>query len=235
MTQKSNQEILEEIQIYCIELEEDPTLPQFGLLYISKVLAQCQSYTNRVNFYLQKLLREDLRLRSELGLYETDLSMKITDKLANDNMVRSQPHFEDRKALASAMLKNEHENIGKLKIELQDVQETVKILKLKLRELNGVNTNIKALKSIVKDDIQARMGGDGGHDKPQRDQDKTSSGGLPPPVREKTIDASFMLREERKFESREISESDSDSVNRFLDGIKTESESDDFSDDSILD
>ena len=84
-------EILDEIANYEVQLVEDPTQPQYGFNYIQKSISQCRNYLNRVQFYLQKIKKQERNLGIEVKQVELDLDLKMQEKLADDPVVRQQP------------------------------------------------------------------------------------------------------------------------------------------------
>lgn len=174
--------VLDEIAQYFLDLEEDPTQLHLGMKYISKQIAKCRLYTNRVQSYMQKIKRYENRLRADLQVAELDLNLKMSGLLADDVIVRKQPSIEDRKALAATSLVKEYRAVAALKAEISEAEETYKIVKQKHIELKNTQNDIKTQRIIVKDDILAQLGGEGGYARPQSNQDRTIDGGLPPPV-----------------------------------------------------
>lgn len=175
-------QILEEISGYEVNLAEDPTLPTLGTKYLQKVLSQCRSFLNRVTYYLQLVKRYERRLKTDIKQKELDLDFKLKEKLADDPLVKRQASFEDRKALAISMLKDEYEALGTLQVTALDTDETYKIIKSKHLELTRTNADIRTQRNLVKDDMLARMSGQEGYIKPQVQQDRSIPEGLPPPV-----------------------------------------------------
>ena len=185
--------ILEEIAAYEVKLEDDPTLPSLGTKYLQRVLSQCRGYSNRVTFYHQELSREEKRLKIELKIAEMDLEFKTKEMLADDVTVRQQPSIADREALAAMQLKAEHGNVSRLRVEMMDVQETLKLVKFKHSELQRTSQDIRMQRMLVKDDFEARMSGGEGYVKPQSGQDRTVGGGMPAPVPREPIDPKDLL------------------------------------------
>ena len=179
---KKLDQILEEVSSYSVDIEEDPTLPELGTRYLQRVLSTCRNYTNRVTFYLQATMRLDKALKSEIRLTELDLEFKVKAKLADDPLVRQQSSIEDRKAVAFGMLRAESECLDALRVRLVDIEETVKILKMKHGELLRTSADIKLQRSIVKDDKDSQLRGDEGYSKPQAAQDRSVPEGMPPAV-----------------------------------------------------
>ena len=182
LTSEMMEQILDEIAVYSIELEEDPTQIHLGIPYLQRVLARSRSYVNRTQFYMQKVKRYENRLRSEIKILELDLDFKVKEKLADDALVRKQSSIEDRRALAITMLSEEYHNLASKQVELQDVEECFKIIKAKHQELQRTSNDIKTQRNLVKDDMLARLSGGEGYTKPQTGQDRSIPEGLPPPV-----------------------------------------------------
>lgn len=196
--QERMDKILEEISAYQVILEDDPTLPHLGTKYLQKVVAQCRGYLNRVTFYHQEISREEKRLKVELKIAEMDLEFKTKEKLADDVLVRQQPSISDREALAATQLKEEHETVARLRIELMNVQETIKLIKFKHTELTRTSQDIRMQRALVKDDFDARMAGGEGYLKPQSRQDRTVADGMAAPVPKEPIDPKDLLDPDRR-------------------------------------
>ena len=187
------EEILQEISVYQVKLEEDPTLPHLGYAYLQRSIAECRRYLNRTQFYLQTTRRFEKNLKSQIRQFEMDLDLKMARKLADDPIVRQQPAAQDRKAVAISMLHEEYENLADLRVELVNVEETVKLIKMKYDDLHRTNMDVKLQRQLVKDDRTEWEGGGEGYSKPQTNPDKTIPGGLPPPVRSEDIKAEELL------------------------------------------
>jgi hypothetical protein len=186
-------QMLEEVAGYLVELETDPTLPHLGTKYLQHVLSKCRNYTNRVLFYLQAVMREEKEIKREIKQSELDLEFKMKEKLADDALVRAQPSIEDRRAVASSFLKAEYEALAIMQVDIIDVQDTVKILRMKYNDLQRTSNDIKLQRTIVKDDTETQMGGGAGYTPPQTRQDGSVQGGLVAPVRTTPIDPKDIL------------------------------------------
>jgi hypothetical protein len=182
ITKELLEKILDEIADYNIELSEDPTLPSLGNAYLQKVLAQCRNYLNRVTYYLQQTKRHEKELRGRVKMIEMDLDFKMQEKLADDVVVRKQPSLEDRKAVASVMLKDEYDQLVQARSELLDTEETSKIIRSRLDHLNRTNADIKLQRQMVREDRSDQMSGGEGYNAPHLNRDRSIPGGLPPPV-----------------------------------------------------
>lgn len=193
LSEQKLEEILQEIAQYQVKLEEDPTLPTLGYAYLQRSIAECRRYLNRTQFYLQTTRRFEKNLRSRIREFEMDLELKMAQKLADDPIVRQQPAAQDRKAVAISMLQEEHKNLAGMRVELINVEETVKLIKMKYDDLHRTNMDVKLQRQLVKDDRMEWEGGGEGYTRPQKNPDGTVPGGLAPPVRSVDIEAEELL------------------------------------------
>lgn len=184
--------ILEEISRYDVELVSDPTLPEYGNKYIQDSLAKCRSFLNRVQFYYQMSKMFEKHIKTQLKMSELDYELKISQKLADDELVRRQPSIEDRKALAASMLRDEITHIAELKVQLLDVEETVKIIKMKYDHLKGTSQDVKLQRNLVKDDNLNKIHTGMGYEPPDYNS-VTSPFGLAAPIRPTVIDPQDIL------------------------------------------
>jgi len=176
------QQVLDEVSSYSVELETDPTLPHLGTQYLQKVVSECRNYMNRVMYYMQIIKIQEKNTKIKLKAAELDIDRKVSEKLADDVLVRKQPSIEDRKALAMTMLSEEYQYMALLKSDLLDIEETSKLLKVKYDHLRGTSQDVKMQRSLVKDDALIRMGGGEGYSRPQINQDRSVPNGMRAPV-----------------------------------------------------
>ena len=190
--------ILTEISMYEIKLEEDPTLPDLGSRYIQSKIAICRQYLNRTQYYLQILKRYEINLKRAEKTFELDLEIKISEKLADDMLVRQQPAQQERKALALSMLKSEHENLAIFKVELQGLDGVIRIVKSRYDDLRYTNQDIKLQRQLIKDDRSGWENDGSGYIKPQSRENGIITGGLPPPVSSEKIDPRDLLDPDKR-------------------------------------
>jgi hypothetical protein len=182
LTKEAMDQMLEEVAGYMVHLEEDPTLPELGTKYLQGVLAQCRNYSNRIVYYLQLCMRAERALLTEIKQAELDFDFKVKEKLADDVIVRQQRALDDRKALAESLMKTEAENLIVLRVQLIDVQESVKLLKFKYGDLTRTSQDIKTQRALVKDDKMAQLAGEDGYNRPQINPDRSVPNGMSAPV-----------------------------------------------------
>lgn len=183
-------QILDEIANYQVDLVEDPTLPEYGVKYLHKIVAKCRNYLNRTQHYIQSVGKAEKKLRVDVQHKEMDIDLKLNNLLAENPIVKKQPSIADRKALAATMLKDDNDELTKFKLELLDVQETLKLIKMKYTDLQHTNNDIKMQRQLVKDDKAGWFSGEGYV--PQ-----TTSGavpnGLPPMITNNPINPTDIL------------------------------------------
>lgn len=192
--------IVEEIAGYSVNLVEDPTLPQYGSTYIQKNLSTCRNYSNRILFYLQKVSSSVRALKRDLTQSELDLEFKISEKLAQDGIVRRQASIADRKAYALSSYKIEYEKISDLKVKILDAEEILKIIKLKYTDIKQTSSDLRFQRQIIKDDKEVWSGGGTGYIKPGARQDRTVPGGMVKPAINVTDEPEDILNKDIKAE-----------------------------------
>ncbi len=193
------EKMLEESASYSIELPEDPTSPEFGMRYLQKVLAQCRQYLNRVQYYLQITRRYEKNLRARIKLEEMNLELRTHQLLADNVIVRQGPSVDDRKALAAAMMSTEHKSLALLRVAHINVDESIKIIKMKYDDLNRSSMDVKTQRQMVKDELDDLGSGGSGYNRPIRDKDGTVPAGLPPAVQPGVrIDPKDLLDDSRR-------------------------------------
>jgi len=175
-------QIIEEISRYEVNLEEDPTQPHLGTNYLQKIISRCRAYQNRVQYYIQIVKLHEKKIRLDLRQRELDLDFKMKELLADDVVVRKQPSVRDRESVAATMLGEEHKAVTTLKVELLDVEETVKLIRSKYDQLKQTSNDIRMQRVLIKDDKETQMMGGEGYSRPQPNQKKIMADGLPAAV-----------------------------------------------------
>jgi len=182
LTKEQLEQIIEEMALYEVNLEEDPTLPHLGTAYLQKIISRCRAYQNRVQYYLQIVKLHEKKIRLDLRHRDLDLEFKMKELLADDVVVRKQPSVRDRESVAATMLGEEHKAVSALKVELLDVEETVKLIRSKYDQLKQTSNDIRMQRVLIKDDKESQMMGGDGYQRPQSNQKKLVADGMPAPV-----------------------------------------------------
>ncbi len=211
------QQMLDEVSTFEVDLEPDPTQPHLGTKYLQEALAKCRAYLNRVQYYMGLARMYERTLRVHVHELELNIDFKTKEMLADDVMVRKQPSIEDRRALAAMSLRTEFEELHARKADLLDVEESVKLLKHKYDHLKGTSQDVKMQRNLVRDDMQARMVGEDGYDKPQTNQDRTIPGGLRAPVTADSLDPRDLLSPDAAAETpRGLEAKPAEEISRFF-------------------
>lgn len=189
--------VLGEIAAFEVKLEPDPTLPQLGYAYLQERLAVCRNFLNRLTYYIQTVGKIERDLKMEVRRAEMDMELKVMELLADDPVVRAQSAIDDRKAVAASKLPKENRLLGQLRLRLLEVQETMKLVRMKYRDMSQASQDIKLQRQMVKDDKDAWSEGGEGYTRPQTRKDKTVAGGLPPVVKPR-VDPADLLDEKKR-------------------------------------
>ncbi len=182
LSKENLNQIIREIAKYDIELEPDPTQPHLGNVYLQQIISRCRAYQNRVQYYIQIVKLHEKQVKLDLRHRELDLEFKMREKLADDPVVRKQPSVRDREAVAATMLKEEFDRVSELKVDLIDIEETVKLIKSKYEQLKQTAQDIRMQRTLIKDDKEAQLIGGEGYVRPTARQDRSVPNGMPAPV-----------------------------------------------------
>lgn len=192
-TKEQLDNILTEISDYSIDIEPDPTLPHLGNPYLQGLISKCRLYLNRVNYYINQVMIQEREKKRDLKIQELDLEFKIKSLLADDQVVRAQASIKDREAVAAALLKDEYLAVADLKVDIQDLQEVVRILKSVHRELSGASRDIKTARQMIRDDKDF-----GGQSSVTRGHDKSTPDGMLSPIRPGRVDPKDLLDDDKR-------------------------------------
>lgn len=153
-------------------------------------MSSCRNYLNRVQYYLGLVRQKERNLKLEVKELELDIDFKSKRLLADDESVRRMPNIRDREAMVIYKLSVEHKNLNEKKLELLDLEETVKIIKHKYDHLRSTNNDIRLQRQMVKEELNPF---DGSYIPPSVNKDGTVPGGLPPVVTIAKIDPTDLL------------------------------------------
>lgn len=203
ISSKKLEDMLEEVINFEVELAIDPTSVNGSTSkYLQGRLSTCRSYINRTLHYLQLCKRYEKNVKKVLKLCELDLEFKQADLLSEDPHVKSGPSIKDRMALVHTKLKNEIEAKNSIAAEIQNLEDIIKLLKTKYDDLKQSNADIKLQRQIIKDEIDAYMGGEeSGYNKPQTDGRGFVENNMKPPVKIVDINPSDLLGDNNKAET----------------------------------
>jgi len=130
----------------------DPTL-------INQKIGECHSFIEEVEHFSIKVSKEISVMQQALNNTAADYEAKKSDIFTNNNEVKNLPSIKDREAAASMILKKEQIRVTKYENEVVDLNDLLKAITLKIRNLNRANNDIKMQLRVF--EAQARIGGVG--------------------------------------------------------------------------
>ena len=132
-----------------IEMQSFPN-PQ----YINEKIGQCHAFINEVERFSIETCK-DISIRQQaLNNAEADYEIKLEDLLINNNDIKSLPNIRDREAKANSMLKIELKEIHEHENVLTELNNLLKAINLKNRNLSRANTDIRMMVRIMESQIK---------------------------------------------------------------------------------
>ncbi len=157
MLQESEiQRIYSEIGKYSIELSEDPTT--MGPRYVSKQLALCRNYLNRVTQIRVDLSKHKRTLGVKIAGENTQLQVERDQLLSTNDLVRKQSNIKDREAVANTMLRERLARIEVLNQDLLDLKMVDAAVEFVHNELIRTSNEIKTQKALLEIDRHYKLG-----------------------------------------------------------------------------
>lgn len=157
MLQESEiQRIYSEIGKYSIELSEDPTV--MGPRYVSKQLALCRNYLNRVTQIRVDLSKHKRTLGVKIAGENTQLQVERDQLLSTNDLVRKQSNIKDREAVANTMLRERLARIEVLNQDLLDLKMVDAAVEFVHNELIRTSNEIKTQKALLEIDRHYKLG-----------------------------------------------------------------------------
>lgn len=133
--------IFQELSRMDVTLEQDPL--SYGPKYLTAKIARCRNYLSRTEQLFNEIsyrlsVAKRLKLRCE-----TDFTVKESHLLTNDPTVRSQRSVSDRKAQVVMALIEEKRVIQEVESVLQDLENTLTVVKSKRADLKDIQGRIR--------------------------------------------------------------------------------------------
>lgn len=154
MKTKEKNEIYDRLLEIKMEIQPDP-IPNPG--YINQKLGQCHVFIEEVEKFFIRVSKEvslEQRLLNDLmAQYETEKE----DLIANDPDIKSLPSIKDREAQANSCLKQIRSEVRQHENELSDLNNLLKAINLKHRNLGRINSDIRTQLRLM--ESQMKMGG----------------------------------------------------------------------------
>lgn len=125
--------------------------------HINEKIGECHTYIGEVERYSIETSKEISIVQQALNNALTDYEMKKEDLLTQDP-IKSLPNIKDREAQANINLRTEQKKIKKYTNEVTDLNNLLKAINLKSRNLNRANTDIKIQLRILEAQIKLGAG-----------------------------------------------------------------------------
>jgi hypothetical protein len=152
------QKVFDTIPKMVVTLNPDHTSP----IYLREQLCECRKYMNEANQAYQTIKKymwdTDKALSASKALY----SLSLEKMIATDDDVRKGMSYKDRLALANQKLSSDISDITALEDVMSDLKAMEEIVKLKIKELGSVGSDIRTSKQLIVAELS--IGGHAGLD-----------------------------------------------------------------------
>jgi len=111
--------------------------------YINESIAQCHFFIEEVEHYNIEISKEISLQQQALNNAIADYDYKREKHLTQNEEIKNLPSIKDREAKANIILNDEIQNIKHYQNEVNDLNNLLKAVNLKLKNLNRCNSDIK--------------------------------------------------------------------------------------------
>lgn len=132
-----------------IEMQSFPN-PQ----YINEKIGQCHAFIDEVERFSIETSKDISIQQQALNNAEADYEVKLEDLLINNGEIKSLPSIRDREAKANSLLKDELRDIHRYENVLTELNNLLKAINLKNRNLGRTNTDIRLMVRIMESQIK---------------------------------------------------------------------------------
>lgn len=124
--------------------------------YIKQKIGECHVYIEEIEKFYIKASQNISTTQRALNNIQAEYDSKKEEIITENEEVKKLPSIKDREARANSLLKNEIEKIHEYENKLSDLNNLLRAINLKQKNLNRTNTDIKMLLRMV--DSQMRLG-----------------------------------------------------------------------------
>lgn len=125
--------------------------------YINDKISECHAYIDETERYSIQTTKEISVLQQALNNTLADYEAKKEDLLINDESIQSLPNIKDREAKANSLLKEESRQIKIYENNLNELNNLLKAISLKIRNLNRVSVDIRVMVRILESQVKLGM------------------------------------------------------------------------------
>jgi len=122
--------------------------------YINEKIGQCHVYIDEVERYSIETSKEISIKQQAVNNAEADYDTKKEELLINNDDIKKLPNIRDREAKANSMLKEELKSIRGYINDLTDLNNLLKSINLKIKNLNRTNADIKMMVRVMESQIK---------------------------------------------------------------------------------
>jgi len=134
-----------------IEVLPDPS-------HINQKIGECHALIEEIEHYSIRISKEISVMQQALNNVTAEYEVKMSTALTQDE-IKNLPSFKDREAAVNILLNEERAQVTKYENEVTDLNNLLKSINLKIRNLNRANNDVKMQLRIF--EAQARIGGIG--------------------------------------------------------------------------
>lgn len=130
--------------------------------YINEKIGECHVAIEEVERFNIEVSKEISITTQAFNSASSEYNMKKQTLLTENKEVLSFQNIKDREAKANSFLKQELETVTSLENEVEDLNNLLKVINLKIKNLNRINTDIKMQLRLL--EAQIKLGGGPGSD-----------------------------------------------------------------------
>jgi hypothetical protein len=126
---------------------------------INQKIGECHAFIEEIEHFSIKISKEISIKQQALNNATAALEVKKSDIFTNNSEVKNLPSIKDREAAANMLLREEQVKVTEYENDVTDLNNLLKSINLKIRNLNRANNDIKMQLRIF--EAQAKIGGVG--------------------------------------------------------------------------
>jgi len=126
--------------------------------YINEMIGECHRYIEEVEKFMFQVSKEISVNQQALNNSTIEFEAKKENLLIKDESIRSLPSIKDREAKANSMLKDSTEKIRGYQNEVTDLNNLLKAINLKMKNLNRANADVKTQLRVMESQLKMNSG-----------------------------------------------------------------------------
>jgi len=126
--------------------------------YINEKIGECRRYIEEVEKFMFEVSKEISVIQQSLNNSSAEYETKKETLLTKNDDIKGLPSIKDREAKANSFLKEETDRIRGYQNEANDLNNLLRAINLKMKNLNGANADIKMQLRIMEAQIKLNAG-----------------------------------------------------------------------------